>query len=479
MLPIKTKQTLQSSLRTPRVWFIAMMVVAAGCSQSPFGNRGLWSRAANGVRLTGLDFDKTGAVYAAGELSGEKVDLGTGELRCAGGVDMLLAKYDSRGKPLWSRSIGDESNQSANAIAVDGAGKVFVVGAFEGTLDLGGKAERLVAGAQEKSFVASLSTADGAGRWSKGYRLGAGGDFSDVAVDRSDGSIVVGGSAAVDVDFGGSPLTGSELSGVDAIVVRFDGEGRHRWSKRFASPGVQMVKRVAVDAKGAVFIAGSYTYTVSFGGKELPATAQIPRLFLAKFDREGNFLWSHGFRGSGVANIAKLMVDQEGNAVIAGELGGSIDFGAGSLAEKGKVDAFAAKFDPDGKLVWGQRYGGVDATLSVKAAGVDTRGNIWLGGDFSGALALFTDKRSESVHALDAVVFKLDKASGAVLWAGATGDRYNQSVQFLGFAPHSDIAFITGSFMGTVDFGGARARMKNPKNAELYTFLVATKLETD
>jgi len=263
---------------------------------------------------------------------------------------------------------------------------------------------------------------------------------------------------------------------VDAIVARFDGRGKHKWSKRFTSPGVQMVKRVAVDAKGAVVIAGTYTYTVSFGGKELPATALIPRVFLAKLDRDGNFLWSHGFRGSGVVNIAKLLVDQEDNAVIAGELGGAIDFGAGSLAEKGKVDAFAAKFDPDGKLLWGQRYGGPEAKLSAKAAGVDTRGNIWLGGDFSGAMA-FADKRLESAHALDATVFELDKASGAFLWAGATGDRYNQSVQFLGFAPHSDIAVITGSCMGTVDFGGARARVKNQKNAELYTFLVATKLE--
>ena len=72
--------------------------------------------------VSGIAVDPaSGAIYATGSTS----SFG------AGGVDVLLLKYDSSGSLVWSRTWGGPGNESGNSVAVDGLGNVYVVGSTD------------------------------------------------------------------------------------------------------------------------------------------------------------------------------------------------------------------------------------------------------------------------------------------------------------------------------------------------------------
>lgn len=78
--------------------------------------------------------------------------------------------------------------------------------------------------------------------------------------------------------------------------------------------------------------------------------------FLARFDKTGMQLWLKTFGDSKKSDYARAVAtDATGNAYVVGVTGGAFG-GASNLGGDG--DAFLAKFDPDGKLLWNKQFGG-------------------------------------------------------------------------------------------------------------------------
>jgi hypothetical protein len=50
-----------------------------------------------------------------------------------------------------------------------------------------------------------------------------------------------------------------------------------------------------------------------------------------------------------------LAVDPSGNVIVVGQFAASGDFGNGVVTSAGGADAFVAKYDPSGTLLWGSR----------------------------------------------------------------------------------------------------------------------------
>ena len=73
--------------------------------------------------------DGMGAVYAVGYSGGEM----DGETN-SGNLDIMLVKYDSNGGRQWTRLLGTSTNDFGTGVAVDGAGGVFVAGHTLGVL---------------------------------------------------------------------------------------------------------------------------------------------------------------------------------------------------------------------------------------------------------------------------------------------------------------------------------------------------------
>jgi hypothetical protein len=99
----------------------------------------VWSQRLGNERLQAspnVAFDGAGDVVLFGSFVGG-INLG-GPGLTAPSHDLFVAKLDTAGDHVWSRSFGDDESQNAHAFAVDVEGSILITGAFEGTLDLGG-----------------------------------------------------------------------------------------------------------------------------------------------------------------------------------------------------------------------------------------------------------------------------------------------------------------------------------------------------
>lgn len=155
-------------------------------------------------------------------------------------------------------------------------------------------------------------------------------------------------------------------------------------------------------------------------------------------------------RFGGLADENALAVDATDTRVV---LGGAIrsptDFGGGALVPMGGEDGFVAVFDASGGPVWSRRFGD-GAAQRVEAVALLDDGGVIIGGQFAGAIDLGGGGLI-SAGATDLFVARFD-ATGGHLWSRRFGDSNAQGLGAL--ATDGTNVVATGSFEGTLDFGG-------------------------
>lgn len=282
----------------------------------------------------GIAVSAQGDVYVVGSFEGG-IDLGEGPVYSEGMSDVFVVSYDAGGGLRWARTFGDEGSDLPSGVGVDGLGNVVVTGWFSRTIDFGGGA--LTAVGSDDVFVVSLDP-DGAYRWADAF----GGPTYDrpenLEVD-VDGNVYVIGYFEGTVDLGSGPVTSDD---VDFFLVSYDPDGGHRWSRGLGGAGWDRGMDVATDPRfGAVFITGVFNQAVDFGAGLVSGTADA-NTFVASFDGgSGAYRWAHAW-GTGGVNVgsSRIDVDSGGNVYITGRLDGTVDFGGGPVTSEGSADVF-------------------------------------------------------------------------------------------------------------------------------------------
>lgn len=122
-----------------------------------------------------------------------------------------------------------------------------------------------------------------------------------------------------------------------------------------------------MDSEGsnAIYVAGFFSGTQDFDGN--PLTAQGTDAFLARYDAQGNVVWVRQMGGPGDENTWGVSVDGLGNIHVAGDFSGnSITLGGTTLtATHDSTTGYLATYDPSGNLQWAVRTGGSDNPLVV------------------------------------------------------------------------------------------------------------------
>lgn len=218
-------------------------------------------------------------------------------------------------------------------------------------------------------------------------------------------------------------------------------------------PAQDLAKAVVVDAQGNVIITGAFGDSVDFGGGLLTATGSAD-IFVASYDPQGSLRWAQRFGGaSGASSGTALAVDAAGNVFVTGYVGDAVNFGAGVLAHSGGLDIFAASFTAAGALRWAKSYGGT-ARDQGAGLGTDSSGNVYLTGLFNETVD-FGAGAVPSAGSNDIFLIGFD-SDGGRRWSKSFGAGAADLAGALVAGPNGDIV-ITGYFGGDVDFGSGAA----------------------
>jgi hypothetical protein len=244
------------------------------------------------------------------------------------------------GTNVLAASFGDGAvEQSGRAIALDKNGDILVAGRTAGAITFPGGSAMTPVGAQG-AFVAKIKSDLSATTWAKLY----GSDKASgegIAVDGS-GNVYVTGDHSGTIDFGGAML--DNKFGANVFVAKLDGAGKHVYSHTFGDSLAQHAHGIALDAMGRAVVTGQYSGSIDFGGGPLMSGGGDD-IFVARIDAQGCQVWAQRFGDAALQTANAVATDAMGNAVIAGNIGGVVDFGTGALTAAGD-DVFVAKFAP-------------------------------------------------------------------------------------------------------------------------------------
>ncbi len=335
--------------------------------------------------LSGVACGTLGDVIVSGAVAGATT-YGGEALQAKGGLDALVMKLDpATGVPFWARTFGDAAfDQVAEGLAVDRVGAAYVVGRFEGAIDL---IDPPLVSKAMSGFLAKLDPA-GATVWATPLP----GTFLvrslRVAVGAAGDPVVVGSFAGA-VTIGARVHATTGMGDFDGFAAAFDGAtGAPRWSLRFGDDRAQGASAVAIDAAGDVVVGGTTEGAVTVGASAIAAAADGQRHgYVMKLGPTGAFLWGARLGESGDQSVRGVAVDPLGAVLVTGTARGSVKLGAVEVATAADDpgSAMVAKLGPDGAPLWLRLFG--DASLQ-RAAAVASRADARavLVGGFAGAL---------------------------------------------------------------------------------------------
>ncbi len=243
--------------------------------------------------------------------------------------------------------------------------------------------------------------------------LGGGGNEEIArAVARSDGSVfVVGTTDSTDFPLRNSART--TAVNTEAFVSKFTAAGVLEYSAYIGGSGRDQARGVAIDAAGAIYVAGATTST-NFPTVNAYRAAPYGSgdAFLLKIQGTG-IVYSTYFGGSDIDEATGVAVDSSGAAYLTGfTVSANLPVQNASQPQLSSPlfeDAFVAKFSPAGNtLVYSTYYGGGLGSEYPASIAVDSAGAAYITGiTTSSDLPLATPQKSLLGGASDIFVAKL------------------------------------------------------------------------
>jgi hypothetical protein len=187
-----------------------------------------------------------------------------------------------------------------------------------------------------------------------------------------------------------------------------------QWAKWFAGVSGSKGKQIQADDAGNVYSFGSYGYSLFQGPVDLdpgPGVVAFTQpentgsFYISKLNPNGNLIWVRSFTNSSVgsAGVEKLVLLPNGDFLIAGVFGGTVDFnlnaGVFNLtsnstnnANSDAGDFFIAKYNASGNFLWVKSFsclsnGVIPNSPTVNGVGglsLDNQNNILFTGTFKG-----------------------------------------------------------------------------------------------
>jgi uncharacterized delta-60 repeat protein len=223
----------------------------------------------------------------------------------AGGLDVLIAKYNSAGALQWVRTLGGTGTDYGRAVAIDSANNIIVTGVT--TSDGAGSNDLLIA---KYNSAGALQWDRTLGEWN----IDVG---NAVAIDSANNIIVTGYTAS---DGAGSN---------DFLIAKYNSAGALQWVRTLGGTGADVGMAVAIDSANNIIVTG-HTASDGAGGADV---------LIAKYNSAGALQWVRTLGGTGTDYGNAVAIDSADNIIVAGYTASD---GAGG------ADLLIAKLPPNG-----------------------------------------------------------------------------------------------------------------------------------
>ncbi|GAA4365954.1 hypothetical protein GCM10023185_36720 [Hymenobacter saemangeumensis] len=208
------------------------------------------------------------------------------------------------------------------------------------------------------------------------------------------------------------------------------------------------------DSVGNVYATGFFSGFLVVGRDTLRSANGPGGLdaFLFKLDPAGAVVWARRIGAVDLTNNAfgeglslqHIVLDRRGNIYVGGYFTGAIFIGATQAVSRGGTDVLLAKFTPLGQPVWARTAGGFNPD-KLDAMSVDPAGNAFLGISYTRNITIGTfSYQFPTSRATDICVARVD-ASGGVTWARAAGGVQSEYVYVTEAHPSGDVFIVTGA----------------------------------
>ena len=242
-----------------------------------------------------------------------------------------------------------------------------------------------------------------------------------------------------------------------------------------ATSGAATSHGIARDASNNVYVIGTFTGTISFGGSTLTSNGGTDT-FLAKFSSAGALTWIKQFGdptnlgihggsqfGLGVASYGN------GDTIIVGYYDKTIKFsGAVSLtsgSSGASEDIFVARINSAGNAVWANSYGDSSGSQQAYAVAIDASNatnfgngtsNFAVVGDYRGDVSFGGTANPNAGVAADWNAFiAVLTSNGAHVWSKKAGASVGkQRARGVVFDKSGNVSLV-GQFEGTIAWSGA------------------------
>lgn len=282
------------------------------------------------------------------------------------------------------------------------------------------------------------------------------------------GMVYVAGKYEQAANFSGTTLPNK--GNHDIYVAQYDSMGNLKWIHTGGGPHGDYAHAMACNKTNAVYIAGEIEgfETVTFDDNTTTLTPQGENdAFVAKYDLSGTLLWAKSAGGVGNDKAQGVSYDAAGNVYITGKFTKTASFGGTSITSAGAEDIFIAKYDANGNFLWVRSAGG-PGLEEAQGMVCDADGNSYICGRMSNG-AMFGSNTAHTFHNtsfLDGFVAKYDK-DGNALWVKTVGGDVDDDAWSIAQDEAGKI-YITGEYNAYAEFGGSTFALTSAGMADVF-----------
>lgn len=382
------------------------------------------SGSSNVDKGNGIAIDRSGNIYVTGDFRSSTITFGSTILTNAGLEDIFIVKYDPAGNVIWAKSVGGTNKEICNSIITDSIGNIYLTGYFAsssisfGTTQLNNILLRDL-------FIAKLDE-NGNEIWAKSIGGANNEEGNDLAMDGA-GNIYVTGTYIGIATFGTTTLT--SVGNIDIFTVKHDISGNVVWAKSAGGIGDDYSTNIDSDENGTTYLTGYYASPTMTFGTTILTNSGVTNIFTGKYDQNGNAIWAKSIGGTIADSGASIVLDGNNNFYLTGNFSSPvINFGPITLTNGGvgisPYDIYVAKLDSSGNVLWAKSAGG-QGLEGARAIAIDNYGNAYITGSFTCPVINFGTSSLTNSGGADLFVAKVDSSGNFLFSKSATGSTFD------------------------------------------------------